>query len=157
MKLPIVTVRCAFGAVHEIKYKWSLCSGLDWSFPLQIGTHFTGHVLQQVCFSQYWCLRCPSPEGALWNNYSTKTWLFVTEVIKPLKYWSISPSISCGSKVGAKCTGFPVTLSKGKSLSSKSGASEIYKDWWQCFWPRHLEVFCKFCQLSVNNDVNAFH
>ena len=43
----------------------------------------------QVAIS-VWCLRSSFPEGTLWKDCSTKTWLFLIEAVKLLKYWGIS-------------------------------------------------------------------
>lgn len=47
----------------------------------------------------------------------TKTWLFLKQEIRPFQNWSIYPNISCQSKdMEANCIGYPMTISKGKSL-----------------------------------------
>ena len=71
------------------------------------------------------CFRSLSPKSMLWNDCSTKTWLFLIEAIRPLQYWSSTPSISCGSKEAeVMCLEHPVTISKGENLWAPKG-SEI--------------------------------
>lgn len=45
-----------------------------------------------------WCRRLLYPESLLWKDCLARAWLFLMEAVRSLKYWSISPFISCGSK-----------------------------------------------------------
>ena len=45
-----------------------------------------------------WCPRLLYPESLLWKDCLARAWLFLMEAVRSLKYWSISPFISCGSK-----------------------------------------------------------
>lgn len=75
------------------------------------------------------------------KNCSTKAWLFLVEAIRPLKCWSFSLFISCGSKEGVKCIVPPVIISKDESLWDPKGVSLRFR---QCFQPSYFEELCKF-------------
>lgn len=90
----------------------------------------------QVAIS-VWCLRSSFPEGTLWKDCSTKTWLLLTAPVRPLQYWRISAFISCESKeAGVKCIGHSVTVPKVASLWVSKGWIWDLEISMECFWPK---------------------
>ena len=74
------------------------------------------------------CLKSLSFESILWRLLYQN---MVLEALRPLRYWSISPFIICGSKEASGVLGSCDYLRGWEAMNSRKKGSEIWKDRWQ--------------------------